>query len=64
VNPEATAGVEPIQAEHPPAVAGNKSYRLDDIVEDGLGDEVVQADADPAGLDALASQGDLALELV
>ena len=39
--------------------------RLDDVLEDGLGDEVVERDARPAGLDALApATHDLALVLV
>ena len=35
-----------------------------DVLEHRIADEVVEADPHPAGLDALAAAGDLALELV
>ncbi len=38
--------------------------RVEDELEHRLADEVVEVDPDPAGLDALAAAGDLALELV
>ena len=50
--------------QQPPAVRGDDLDRLEDVVEDRLADEVVEVDADPAGLDALAAARDLALELV
>ena len=37
---------------------------LNEVLEDGLGDEVVEVDACPAGLDALAAVADFPLELV
>ena len=37
---------------------------FENVLEDVLGDEVVEVHPDPAGLDTLAAAGDLALELV
>ncbi len=61
---QAGGGVEAVVAEQPPAVAGDQAHRLDEVVGDGVGDEVVEVDPHPARLDALAAAGDLALELV
>jgi len=42
----------------------NARDRLHDVLEHLVADEVVEVDPHPAGLDALAAAGDLALELV
>src|ERR1035438_8461270 len=42
---------------------GHQPDGFDDVGEHSLGDEVVEAHPGPAGLDALAPMGDLAVEL-
>ena len=56
--------VEGVVGQQSPALVCDEGHRLDDVAEDGLADEVVEVDPDPAGLDALAPRSDLALELV
>src|SRR5262249_27353887 len=56
--------VEYIVCEQAPAVPGDHAHRLDDVVGDDIGDEVVEVDPHPARLDPLASSGDLPLELM
>ena len=48
VPPQPGAGVEPVAGQERPAVAGDDVDGLDDVVDDGVGDEVVEVDADPA----------------
>ena len=55
VPPQPGRRVEAVVRQQPPAVVGDQRDRLDDVVEHGLGDEVVEVDPHPAGLDALAA---------
>ena len=64
VPPAAGERVEEVVTEQPPAVARDEAHGLHDVVGDGVGEEVVEVHPHPAGLDALAAAGDLALELV
>src|SRR4029078_10896992 len=64
VGPAPGCQVEPVVPEQSPAVAGDQADRLDDVVGDRVGQEVVEVHPYPAGLDPLAATGDLALELV
>ena len=54
VAPEPGERVEAIGRQEAPATRCHEVDGLDDVLEDGLGDEVVERDARPAGLDALA----------
>src|SRR5258706_10679954 len=63
VLPQAAGRVESVQRGKAPALRRNEVDGIQDVVEDRLGDEVVEIDPDPAGLDAFATQGCLALEL-
>ena len=64
VLPQPRRRLEDVVAEQAPPVTSHEPDRLDDVVGDDVGDEVVEVDAYPAGLDALAAAPDLALELV
>src|SRR6478609_8603854 len=64
VLPQTRRRLEDVVAEQAPTVTGHEPDRLDDVVGDDVGDEVVEVDAHPAGLDSLAAASDLALELV
>ena len=64
VTPQTGVGVEPVVAEEVMSVLRHEGDGADDVLEHLLGDEVVEVDPHPAGLDALAAGGDLALVLV
>jgi len=64
VPPPARRHVEAVLRHELPAVVGDEGHGLHDVAEDLLGHEVVEVHPHPAGLDALAAVGDLALELV
>ena len=59
VAPEAGARVEAVVGQQPVAVGGEQVDGVDEVVGDGVGDEVVEVDPGPAGLDALAAVADL-----
>ena len=62
--PEATAWVEAVVGEKQVPVSGDEGHGIDDVAGDDVGDEVIEVHSHPAGLDALAALGDLALECV
>ena len=62
--PQPGCRVEAVLGEQLPAVLGEQVDRIEEVVEHGLGDEVVEADAGPARLDAFATMCDLVFELV
>ena len=64
VPPQPGVRVEPVLRQQRPTVFGHEVHRLDDVVEHRVGDEVVEADPYPAGLDPLAAGDDLLLEPV
>ena len=55
VAPEPGERIEVVGRQEAPAVRRHEIDRRDDVVEDGLGDEVVERDARPPGLDSLAA---------
>src|SRR5512132_3293333 len=59
VAPQAGVGVEAVVAKQPVAVAGDQVDGVDQVVADGVGDEVVEVHPHPAGLDALAAAAHL-----
>jgi hypothetical protein len=62
--PQPIDGIELIVDQQPPAIASDQANRFDDVVEDLVGDEVVEVHPHPAGLDAFTTSGDLRFELV
>ena len=58
------AGSKSILGKQFPAVLGEEVDGVDEVLGDGVGDEVVEAHPGPARLDSFASLGDLVLELV
>ena len=60
VPPQSGGGVEVIVGEQLPSVGRHEMHGLDDVVADGVGDEVVEADSRPARLDAPTAPHDLA----
>ena len=64
VVPQAGRRLERVVGQQPPAVGGHEVHGVEEELEHRLADEVVEVDPHPAGLDALAAAGDLALELV
>src|SRR5262245_59872147 len=64
VTPQPRRRLEAIPRRQPPPVTGDQRNGANDVVEHCLTDEIVEVHADPAGLDALAPAGDLALERV
>ena len=55
---------EPVVAEKAPSVFRHEPHGLHDAGGDRLGDEVVEAHPGPAGLDALTTVSDFAVDLV
>ena len=64
VPPHPGRRIEAVPRQEPPSVGGDQVDRIQDVVEHPLGEEVVEVHPHPARLDALASGGDLAFELV
>ena len=64
MSPQPTCRIEPVVREQPPAFGGDEIDRVEDELEDGLADEVVEVHPNPTGLDPFAAPGDLAFELV
>src|SRR5215475_107568 len=62
--PEPGQRVEAVVRQELPAVLRHEVHRSNDVAKDLLGDEVVEAHPDPAGLDPLTAMRDFALELV
>ena len=62
VAPQPGVGVEPVVGQQPVAVGGDQVDCVDEVAGDGAGDEVVEVDPGPAGLDALAAVADLGAE--
>ena len=64
MDPETAHGVESVEREEVESVVCNELHGAHDEVEHRFADEVVEVDAHPARLDALAPTEDLTLELV
>ena len=62
VSPQPPRGIEPVLRQQPPAIGRDELHGIEDVLEYRLADEVVEVDADPAGLDALAARQDLLLQ--
>lgn len=62
VAPQAGARVEPVVAQQPVPVIGDNPDGLGEVVGDGIGDEVVKVDTDPARFDPITAAADLAFE--
>ena len=62
VPPQAGARVEPVGRQQPVAVGGDQLDRGGDVASGGRGDEVVEVDPGPAGLDPVAAVPDLLAE--
>ena len=63
VVPQPGRGIEPVPRQQLPALIRHEIHRIQDEGEHRLGQEIREVHADPAGLDALAPEGDLLLEL-
>ena len=59
VVPSAGVRVEAVVGQGTVTVGGDQVDGVDEVVADGVADEVVEVDADPAGFDAVAAEGDL-----
>jgi hypothetical protein len=55
VTPQARVGIEAVEREQLPALVGEEVHGLDDVLEDLLADEVVEADAGEGELRAQAT---------
>ncbi|HEY6794836.1 MAG TPA: hypothetical protein VI248_09145 [Kineosporiaceae bacterium] len=62
VAPQAALRIEAVVAEQAPAVGGEQVDGIDEVVGDGVGEEVVEVDPHPAGFEAAAAGADGVLE--
>jgi hypothetical protein len=62
VVPEPGGRVEAVERKRAVAVAGEQVDGVDEVVADGVGDEVVEVDPDSAGFDAFAAEAEFAFE--